>query len=66
MPHYMVPCASTKYPHVINKPNLYFQGVSSFDPLLLESSLESESHSVVSDSVIPWATQSMEFSRPEY
>ena len=27
---------------------------------------ESESHSVVSDSVIPWTIQSMEFSRPEY
>ena len=27
---------------------------------------ESESHSVVSDSVIPWTIKSMEFSRPEY
>ena len=28
--------------------------------------LESESHSVVSDSATPWAIQFMEFSRPEY
>ena len=27
---------------------------------------ESESPSVVSDSVTPWAMQSMEFSRPQY
>ena len=27
---------------------------------------ESESHSVVSDSVTPWTVQSTEFSRPEY
>ena len=27
---------------------------------------ESESHSVMSDSVTPWTLQSMEFSRPEY
>ena len=27
---------------------------------------ESESHSVVLDSVPPWTVQSMEFSRPEY
>ena len=27
---------------------------------------ESESHSVLSDSVTPWIIQSMEFSRPEY
>ena len=27
---------------------------------------ESESHSVVSDSLIPWTIQSMGFSRPEY
>ena len=27
---------------------------------------ESESHSVVPDSVIPWTIQSTEFSRPEY
>ena len=28
--------------------------------------LESEIHSVVSNSVIPWAMQTKEFSRPEY
>ena len=27
---------------------------------------ESESHSVVSDSVTPWTTRSMDFSRPAY
>ena len=31
-----------------------------------EKSSESESHSVVSDSVTPWAVPFMEFSRPEY
>ena len=31
-----------------------------------ERKKESESHSVVSDSVTPWTIQSMEFSRPEY
>ena len=34
--------------------------------LILSCMKWSESHSVVSDSVIPWTIQSMEFSRPEY
>ena len=34
--------------------------------LLAICCVHSESHSVVSNSVTPWALQSMEFSRPEY
>ena len=34
--------------------------------LILSCMKWSESHSVVSDSVTPWAIQFMEFSRPEY
>ena len=33
---------------------------------LEENTDESESRSVMSDSVTPWTMQSMEFSRPEY
>jgi len=32
----------------------------------LSTGLESENHSVVSDSANPWTIESMEFSRPDY
>ena len=37
-----------------------------WQPCDLEGKKESESRSVVSDSVTPWTIQSMEFSRSEY
>ena len=44
----------------------FFYGSVGVGNLISDSSVKTESHSVVSNSATPWTTQSMEFSRSEY